>query len=129
MKKKSQSSMEFFILIGFAFMAAIAIVVLSIDHFKDFRNQKEFFLIKDVALKLQKEVSIASSVENGYQRSFELPEKLENTFDYFIITSNTSITINTSRTVFSVRIPEVVGNFSIGVNKIEKVDGTIYVNW
>jgi hypothetical protein len=121
--------MEFFTLTGLAFLAVIFFVAASASEVKEFRDQKEFFLIKDLSLKLQKEVAIAASVEDGYERSFNLPDKLEATVDYFITTKNTSITVNSSKTVFSVRVPIVYGkNFTKGTNKIEKINGKVYVN-
>ena len=127
--KKSQSSMEFFILMGLAFVTAIFFVAISANEAKEFRDAKEFFLIKDLAFKLQKEVSIANSVEKGYERSFTLPDKLENIVDYFITIRNNTLTINSSKTVFSVAIVNVTGDFTKGSNKIEKrTNGRIYVN-
>jgi hypothetical protein len=125
---KAQSSMEFFILTGLAFLAIILFVAISVNEVKEFRDQKEFFLVKDLVLKLQKEISIAASVENGYERGFNLPDKLESTVDYFIITQNNTITVNSSKTFFSVRIPAVNGNFTKGNNKIEKINGKIHIN-
>ena len=126
---KSQSSMEFLTLLGLAFLAVILFVGVSANEVKEFRDQKEFFLIKDLALKLQKEVSIAASVEDGYVRSFNLEEKLDNTVDYFTINTNTSITVNSSDTVFSVRVPIIYGkNFTKGSNTVEKTNGKVYVN-
>lgn len=128
-KNKSQSSMEFFMLVGLAFLAVIIFVGVSANEVKEFKDAKDFLLIKDLGLKLQKEVSIASYVEDGYERDFTLPDKLENGVDYYILTKNTSITINSSKTVFSVRIPLVYGkNFTKGGNKIERISGKIYVN-
>jgi len=43
MKMKAQSSMEFFMLIGLAFLAAILFVAVSANEVKEFRDQKEFF--------------------------------------------------------------------------------------
>lgn len=129
MKHKSQLSMEFFTLAGMAFLAAIIFVSLSVNEMREFKDTRDFFLIKDLGLKLQKEVSIASYVEDGYERDFTLPDKLENSLDYYILTKNTSITINSSKTVFSARIPVIYGkNFTKGSNKIEKINGKVYVN-
>ena len=125
---KAQSSMEFFTLTGLAFLAVIIFVAASANEAKEFRDQKEFFLIKDLALKLQKEVAIAASVESGYERSFNLPDKLESTVDYFIATRNRTITVNSSKTVFFAAIPNVIGNFTKGSNKIEKINDEVYVN-
>ncbi|MCH8003182.1 MAG: hypothetical protein IH934_00995 [Nanoarchaeota archaeon] len=128
MYEKSQVSIEFFTLIGLAFLMVIIIVAASANEVKEFRDQKEFFLIKDLALKLQKEVSIAASVEDGYVRSFTLPDKLDNIVDYSIRIRNNSITVDSLKTAYFVAIVNVTGYFTKGNNKIEKINGQIYIN-
>ena len=129
MHKKSQSSMEFFTLVGLAFLATILFAAIAVNEVKEFSDQKEFLMIKDISLRLQKEVAIAASVEDGYERSFALEDKLEDKVDYFIIVTNTSINVNSSKSAFSVRIPLIYGkNFTKGSNKIEKINGKVYVN-
>src|SRR3989338_10573018 len=126
---KSQSSMEFFTLVGLAFLATILFAAIAVNEVKEFSDQKEFLMIKDLSLRLQKEVAIAASVEDGYERSFALEDKLEDKVDYFIIVTNTSINVNSSKSAFSVRIPLIYGkNFTKGSNKIEKINGRVYVN-
>ena len=126
---RSQSIMEFFILIGLAFVAAILFIVVSANEMKEFRIQKEFFLIEDLALKLQKEVVIAASVEDGYERSFNLPNRLEDNVDYFTVIMNNTLTVNSSKAVFPVAIPITYGkNFTKGDNTVEKIDGKVYIN-
>lgn len=128
MQVKAQSSMEFFVLMGLSFFAAAIFIAASVNEVKEFNDEKNFFLIRDVTLKLQKEATIAASVEEGYERSFELPDKLESRLDYYIITGNTSITVNSSKAVFSAAIPKVIGNFTKGSNKIENIGGAVYIN-
>ena len=94
MKMKAQSSMEFFMLVGLAFLAVILFVAVSANEVREFRDQKEFFLVKDLALKLQKEVTLAADAEDGYVRSFTLPEELENIIDYFVQIKNNTITMS-----------------------------------
>ena len=121
--------MEFFTLVGLAFLMTILFVAASANQMKEFKDQKEFFLIKDLALKLQKEVSIANSVEDGYKISFTLPDRLESNVDYFIVIRNSTITVNSTKTVFSVQIPSTVGkNFTKGSNMVEKENGKVYIN-
>ena len=121
--------MEFFTLVGLAFLMTILFVAASANQMKEFKDQKEFFLIKDLALKLQKEVTIAASVEDGYERSFTLPERLESNVDYFIVIRNSTITVNSTKTVFSVPIPSTFGkNFTKGSNMVEKENGKVYIN-
>lgn len=126
---KAQTSMEFFALVGLAFLATILFAAITVNEVREFSDQKEFLMIKDLALRLQKEVAIAASVEDGYERSFTLEDKLEGKVDYFTIVANSSISINSSKAAFSVRIPLIYGkNFTKGSNKIEKIDGKVYVN-
>ena len=121
--------MEFFTLVGLAFLMTILFVAASANQMKEFKDQKEFFLIKDLALKLQKEVSIANSVEDGYKISFTLPDRLESNVDYFIVIRNSTITVNSTKTVFSVPIPSTFGkNFTKGSNMVEKDNGKVYIN-
>lgn len=128
-KCKGQSSTEFLTLIGLAFLAAIIFASASANEAKEFRDAKESLLIKDLALKLQREAIIAATAEDGYERSFTLPDKLENTVDYFTVISNNTLAINSSKSAFSASVPGTSGrNFTKGSNKIEKIGGIIYIN-
>ena len=62
MHSKAQISAEFYIFLGLAFLIAIAFEIASLDQLNDFRKQKESELIRDLALKLQKEVLLAANV-------------------------------------------------------------------
>lgn len=126
--KKSQSSMEFFTLIGLAFLAAAMIIAVSAKEMREFKDNSDFALIKDLGFKLQKEIGIAAYVEDGYKRTFTIPDKLEGALNYSIVTGNSSIAITTSKTSFSVRIPITYGNFTKGTNIIERISDKIYVN-
>ena len=125
---KAQSSMEFFLLVGLAFLATILFVGLSANEIKEFRDTKEFLIIKDLALKLQKEVSIAATVEEGYERSFDLPERLENNVDYFTTMRNNTLTVNSSKAVITVAVSNVTGDFTKGTNTIKNTGGRVFVN-
>jgi len=125
---KSQSSMEFFTLIGMAFLGVIFFVTVAVNEANEFRSQKEFFLIKDMSLKLQKEIGLAAYAEDGYERSFTLPDELDNVVDYLMRIRNNTLTINSSKSVFSVAIVNSTGDFTKGTNKIEKINGRIYIN-
>lgn len=127
MNSKSQVSVEFFIFVGLAFLVAIAFELAAVDQLKDFRDKNERDATKDLALKLQKEVLIAATVEDGYHRSFTLPDKLDSV-NYTLITINNTITVQSRYSIYAVSIPNSVGNLSKGANKINKTGGVIYIN-
>ena len=127
MYSKAQISAEFYVFLGLAFLIAMAFEIASLDQLNDFRIQKEGEAVKDLALKLQKEVLIASNVEDGYVRFFEAPDKLDNV-NYSLTTKNYTISIQSKNAFYIVSIPRAIGNVSKGTNKINKTGGVIYIN-
>jgi|TARA_B100002003_G_C13844029_1_gene414089 uncharacterized protein (UPF0333 family) len=124
--KKSQIAMEFMLLSGIALILAIIFVSLSISQIKDLYTTKEYLLLKDVALKIQNEISIASYAENGYSRSFKLPDKINNR-DYNITIVNNSLTVWTDTSLFFVRVINITGSLTNGTNEISKTSDKIRI--
>lgn len=127
MYSKAQISAEFFIFLGLAFLIAIAFEIASLKQLNDFRIQKESEAVKDLALKLQKELLTAATVEDGYVRVFELPEELD-TINYSLTTQNSTIVVQSKNGFYLVSIPRAIGNVSKGTNTINKTGGVIYIN-
>src|SRR3989344_7688171 len=116
MNFKSQVSFEFFMLVGMAFLVTLVFSALSLKDLNNFRNQKENEDIKDLALKLQQEVIIAAGVEDGYVRSFNIPDKLDS-INYSLYIYNSSLLLVQSKNGFYlVQIPRIVGSFAKGDN-------------
>ena len=128
MSSKAQISLEFFVFIGLAFLIAIAFELASLDQLNDFRKQKEEEAVKDLALKLQREMLIAASVEDGYVRVFEVPNRLDASINYSITTLNSTITVQSKNALYIVSIPRTLGNISKGFITINKTGGVIYIN-
>lgn len=122
----AQISAEFFVFVGLAFLIAIAFEIASLEQLNDFRLQKESEAVKDLALKLQKEVLTAAAVEDGYVRAFEIPEKLDNV-NYTLTTLNYTITIKSKNAFYIVPIPRAIGVVGKGTNTINKTNGVIYI--
>lgn len=128
MHSKAQISAEFFIFMGLAFLIAIAFELASLDQLNEFRIQKENEVVKDLALKLQQELLIAATVEDGYVRIFEIPDKLDS-INYSLTTlNNHTITVQSKNSLYIVAIPKAIGNASKGTNIINKTGGVIYIN-
>lgn len=127
MHSKAQISAEFYVFLGLAFLIAIAFEIASLEQLSDFRLQKENEAVKDLALKLQQELLVASTVEDGYVRAFQIPDNIEN-INYSLSTQNSTITVKSKNSLYIVSIPKVVGNVSKGTNTINKTGGVIYIN-
>jgi len=127
MGSKAQVSVEFFILMGMAFLIAIAFEIAALDQLKDFRVQRESDSVKDLAIKLQKEVLIAASVEDGYIREFTIPNNLDSV-NYTLTTLNYTITVESKNSIYTISIPNSAGNVTKGSNTINKTGGVIHIN-
>ena len=127
MVSRAQISVEFFLFAGLAFLIAIAFQFGSLNQLNDFRTKKESDAVKDLGLKLQRELLIASTVEDGYVRYFNIPDKLDN-INYSLSTQNFTITVTSKNSIYIVRIPNSIGIINKGTNKINKTGGVIYIN-
>jgi len=127
MGSRAQVSIEFFIFIGLAFLIAIGFQIASLDQLKDFRQKNEDETVKDIALRLQRELLIASSVEDGYFRTFNMPDAV-NRFNYTLNTQNSTLIVESKNSFYSIKLPKATGNFSKGANSVNKSGGVIYIN-
>ncbi len=120
--------MEFLLLAGIALIATI-IFVESINQNKDLHITNEFLQLKDVALKIDNEISITSYVKDGYSRNFKLPEKINNrAYNISIVNNTLTIWTNATNTIFSTRILNITGYLKKGSNTITKSNGVTYIN-
>ncbi len=125
---KAQVSMEFVFLVSLAFMVMTVFIASTRSEFDELRSEEERTLVRDVGMMVHSELVIASTVEEGYQRTFSIPQKLDGSIDYDIeIINNTLISYTEGyESVFS--IPSVTGQMQKGNNTINKTNSTIYLN-
>ena len=127
MGSKAQISAEFFIFLGLAFLVAIAFEIASLEQLSDFRLRKENDIAKDLALSIQKELILAATVEDGYVRTFKLPDQVES-INYSIQMQNSTLAVQTKNSYYLVGIPNSIGNLTKGTNQIKKINGILYIN-
>ena len=125
--KKSQITSEFIIFSGIALIASIIFISISVSQLKTLYETKELLLVKDVALKIEKEIDITSDIEDGYYREFELPEKIDDK-DYNISIVNNTLTVYTNTTAYFVEILNITGYLKKESNTIKKVNGVVHIN-
>jgi hypothetical protein len=127
MHSKSQSSFEFLLLVGVMFFAVILVVGATYSNIAALAEKRGFLMVKDMAHVIQNELVLAAQVEDGYARSFLIPEKLGNR-PYTLVVINNSLTVSTDEASYAVRIPRVQGSPAKGVNNITKIDNVVVLN-
>jgi len=127
--KKSQTAMEFFVLVGLAALTIVIFMLASLDQIKEFQDKKEHIALKDLALKLQTEINLAATAEDGYQRQFTIASKLDNTINYsVVIKNNETLIVYSDKSLYAVSIPKVIGNITKNTNTITKSGGVVNLN-
>ena len=128
MPSKSQSATEFVILASFMLMVILGFFAVTSSRLLEAKEEGNRKIAKDVADFAYKEIEIASSLNNGYVRTFALPEKV-NGVDYTInITDNRELVVSYLDNEHVKFLPQnISGNMSKGLNQINKLNGIIYV--
>ncbi len=124
---KSQITVEFMVFSGIALIATIVFISISTDHAQELYATREFLLLKDVALKIQSEISLSADVEDGYSRGFKLPEDIGSK-NYNISIVNNTLIVWTNTTNANIRVLNITGYLKKGTNTISKTNGVIRIN-
>ena len=128
MQSKSQSATEFVILASFMLMVILGFFAVTSSRLLEAKEEGNRKIAKDVADFAYKVIEIANSLNNGYVRTFALPEKV-NGVDYTInITDNRELVASYLDNEYVKFLPQnISGNMSKGLNQINKLNGIIYV--
>ncbi len=138
--KKAQSSIEVALLIGFMFLTFNIFLLVIAQRMVDVQNQKDQVLIEDMSSVIEGEIDLAAGVEDGYSRTFEIPQTLKGiNYSVTLINSTTMGTnyselvlkyINFTKTHETVKkLPKNVdGTICKGKNNIVKENGIVLFN-
>lgn len=129
MKYRAQSAIEFMVLIG-AVMFFFTLFFIAIhDSMSEKIKEQNKIKIEETANQIKQEIDFAFESTDGYQRSFTIPERVNNKeIDVSIIEG--AVYLKTLDDKYAVAIPthNVTGDLAIGLNTIRKQGGIIYLN-
>ena len=129
MNLKSQSAIEFIILIGAVLFIFISLSLVFQQNLREKnaekRNQEVFNLAKSV----QQEIDLAAISSDGYQRTFTLPSRIIKA-DYNVTLIDNFVYIKTldNRHALSLPVKNLSGQIQKGNNIIRKINGTVFLN-
>ncbi|MBR9700029.1 hypothetical protein GOV09_06225 [Candidatus Woesearchaeota archaeon] len=124
---KSQVTAEFLFLISFLFVVSLGFIYAAGSHMKDFSDNQKRVAIEDFGESLKNELVLASVVKEGYERTIELPDKIDGTIDYTINVLNSTIVILADKYEFSFIVPKTEGALQKGTNIIRNIDQTVFI--
>jgi hypothetical protein len=127
--RKSQSSIEFVILVGFILFFFVIFLLIIQENLSVKKYQSQSFEIKELALNIQNELNLALEASEGYQRQFRIPAQIAG-LDYEVNITQGMVYIRTQnqKHALALPVPDSVGDVSKGVNIIKKQNGMIRIN-
>jgi hypothetical protein len=125
--QKSQVTFEFLMLIGIVFLFFGITSYAIIDLAETIRYRAESEMLKDLGLRLKQEINLASNSQEGYSRTFEIPDKI-NGEDYNISIEGSFLILRTKNRAYYTRIENFTGFFNKTSNRIKKENGLVYLN-
>jgi len=115
------------VLAAFLLFVFLGIFAIISSNTSDLNNKKEILRGEDLVTKVQKEINLASGVGDGYYREFYIPPTIGSKNYTITITENEVISITDKQDFWRI-IPNITGNITKGTNKLNKTNGTIYLN-
>ena len=126
-KKKAQVAAEFLYVFGFALLIAVVLTVAAGARLEGLQSDRAFIMLKDIGQSVQTEITIASEVEPGYERTFFIPVDIDGK-PYQIRIQGSSLIATLNELEYVLRVPPVNGNLNQSLNTIRNIGGKVYLN-
>jgi len=125
-KKRSQVALEFLLVISILLTIFIVFRIFILKETSDLTHEREYNVVKDMAYMIQTELNLAITLEDGYLRTFKLPETVDG-INYTVSIVDEYLVVSSRHQEFLVNIPQITGTINKGNVTINKTEGTIYV--
>lgn len=129
MKKISQASLEFLILVGFLLMSFVVFFLVIQINLSDKVRERANTEISEIANIVQNEIDLATQSSEGYSREFRLP-LAGYLGDYSLNISDGLLFVESEdkEYILTLAVKNVSGQAVKGVNIIKNENGTIKLN-
>jgi hypothetical protein len=127
---RAQSTIEFIILVGVMLMFFLGILYVFYGTLAEKTGSQRQKAVEDIAESVQKELQLALTASEGYQRTFSLPPNAYGQNYTASIVGNNSVYVSLDNGKYSLLLPtpSVQGNLNKTINLVRKENGTIYLN-
>lgn len=126
---KSQSATEFIVLASFMLLVMLGFFAVTSSKVLEAREEDNRKIAEDIAEFAYREIETAKSVNDGYARTFAMPQTV-NGINYSIsIIDNRELTVSYLGYEHVKFLPSnITGNIAKGSNKISKNNGVVLIN-
>jgi len=129
MHQKSQSAIEFIVLASFMLLVIVGFFAVTSSKVLESKEEANRQISQDIAEFAYKEIEIAKSVNDGYTRTFVMPQTVNGVNYNITIIDNRELIVNYLEHEYVKFLPSnVTGDITKGSNKISKSNGIVYIN-
>lgn len=131
--RKAQIAIEFMLLVAVGLFFFLIIVASVVNLATGKQSERFYYDLQDFGKAIQRELILATELEDGYHRNIKLPYTAPNGKPYTIYTNNTPsgkmylfIEFEEAKTI-EFEIPTINGTIRKGTNTIYRERGEVYV--
>ncbi len=126
---RAQSALEFVIVVMAMLFLFVGLLVFVQERIASSKYESLSVAVREVALTVREEISLAQLSTDGYSRQFTLPGNI-NGYDYKINVTEDSVYVRTDDGRHAIALPvgEVIGDVVIGINSVSKTNNTVFLN-
>jgi len=131
MDKKAQSAIEFVILVGVMIFFFLAFLFIIQENIVYKTKENKNLIIKEIALTVQNEISLASESSDGYHREFDIPRDiLGSEYTVHVEEGFVAVSTNDGKYAISLSVDDVITGdvFTDSTNVIRKENGVVSLN-
>jgi len=123
---RGQIAVEFIIMFAFAAIIGLLFLLSAYSLLAGVNEDQRRTAIDEVGYAIQDEIILATTVQDGYHRTFLVPERADR-FVYTLASTSTAVTLTSGTIIITYEHPEITGQIEKGRNTIEK-DGPVTVS-
>ncbi len=125
---KAQTSTEFVLFISVVFLVTLIVLSSILYYLREYTSEKEYNVLKKQAEVIKNELYLASTVENGYLRMFQIKSPQDDIVFNFT-QENNSLILTSRRQQFIADLGvKINGTLVMGNNTIRNIEGAVHVN-
>ena len=127
--KKSQTSIEFLVLIGTVMFFFVLFFIAIHENMSDKIRERQNIMFKEVALSVQDEINLALKSSEGYERSFNIPNDINGkSYEINLVEGTVYIKSDDEKISMAFPVASVSGEVVKADNIIKKQGEIIYLN-
>ena len=129
MRTKSQSAVEFVVLATFMILVILSFFAVTSSRVLEAKEEANRKIAEDIAEFAYREIEIAKSLNDGYSKSFTMPETVNGINYTIVIIDNMELLVNYLGYEHIKFLPaNITGTINNGINTISKNKGVISIN-